>query len=255
LSLREALENKLGSSLIDPGVFTLEPRSPVAGATHNEDQLPSLFFYLINIFAKATIKQFIVETSASPETADPIGVTIAIVFSDADFHWRGASMIDILMAKFRIVCPVLFGYRGNEKTEQGRARLGWWKDRNGQWIDEQSHMNRMMGIGSGFAAVALRNFGKSTKQNPYPPRHYWVAMAKIVNTPPAEVSNTQCLVLKAMIENYEQKFIEFYGTAALAALRTALIEFPGKVPQKSPAVNSLEVVATLLKKETGLALG
>ncbi|KAK0626846.1 GLE1-like protein-domain-containing protein [Immersiella caudata] len=253
--LREALENAPSSSLIDPGMFTLESRSPVAGATHNEDQLPSLFFYLINIFAKATIKQFIVETGANPETADPIGVTIAIVFSNADFHWRGASMIDILMAKFRIVCPVLFGYRGSEKTEQGRARLGWWKDQNGQWIDEQSHMNRMMGIGSGFAAVALRNFGKSTKQNPCPPRHYWTAMARIVNTPPAEISNTQCLVLKAMIENYEPKLLEFYGDAGRAALRAALIEFPARTAQKSPAVNSLEVVATLLKKDTGLALG
>jgi len=251
--LQEALENAPGSILIDPGMFTLEPRSPVAGAAHNEDQLPSLFFYLINIFTKATIKQFIVETGANPETADPIGVTIATVFSNADFHWRGASMIDILMAKFRIVCPVLFGYRGSEKTEQGRARLGWWKQ-NGQWIDEQSHMNRMMGIGAGFASVALRNFGKSTRQNPYPPRHYWAALARIVNTPPAEISNTQCLVLKAMIENYEQKFFQFYGDAAIAALRAALVEFPAKAPQKSPAVNSLEVVAKSLKKETGLAL-
>ncbi|KAK0652218.1 GLE1-like protein-domain-containing protein [Cercophora newfieldiana] len=253
-NMQEALENRMGCVLVDPGMFTFEPREPVQGAAHNEPQLPSLFFYLINIFAKGVIQQFIVEAGANPETADPIGVVVAIVFSDANLHWRGASFIDILMAKFRIVCPVLFGYRGNEKTEQGRAKLGWWKD-NGHWIGEQAHMTRMMGLGSGFAAVALRNFGKSARVNPYPPRHYWVAMAKIVNTPSAEISNTQCLVLKAMIVNYEQKFIEFYGTAALAAMRTALIEFPARAPEKSAAVNSLEVVATLLRKDTGLVLG
>lgn len=253
-SLREAMANQVQSQLVDPGLFTLEPRNPVQGATRNEPQLPSLFLYLINIFAKAAIKQFIVEGGANPETADPIGVMVAFTFSDAEFHWRGASLIDILIAKFRIVCPVLFGYRGSEKTEQGRARLGWWKDESGRWIDDQSHMNRMMGLGSGFAAISLRKFGKSSKKNPYPPRNYWTAMAKIVNTPSAEISNTQCLVLKAMIENYEQRFIEFYGTAAIAALKTALIDFPARAPTKSSAVSSLEVVAQLLKRSTGLSL-
>jgi nucleoporin GLE1 len=80
-------------------------------------------------------------------------------------------------------------------------------------------------------------------------------MSRIVNTPSAEISNTQCVVLKAMVETYEQKFIEFYGTAALAALRTALIEFPARAPHKSAAVNSLEVLAQLLKRDTGLVLG
>lgn len=163
-------------------------------------------------------------------------------------------MIDILLAKFRIVCPVLFGYRGSEKTEQGRARLGWWKD-SGRWIGEQQHMDRMTGLGAGFAAISLRKFAASKKQNPYPARHYWTAMARIVNTPAVEISNTQCIVLKAMIENYEGKFIDAYGSAAVVALRTALVEFPARAPTKGAAVHSLEVLATLLKKNTGLTLG
>lgn len=183
-----------------------------------------------------------------------MGVCIAAVFSDPAFAWRGASMIDILLAKFRIVCPVLWGYRGSEKTEQGRARIGWWKD-NGRWVTEQVHFDRMTGLGAGFAAISLRNFASSKKQNPYPPRHYWAAMAKIVNTPSGEISNTQCVVLKAMIQNYEEKFIHAYGTAALAALRTALVEFPARAPVKSSAVNSLQVVHDLLRKSTGAALG
>lgn len=224
------------------------------GALHNDAQMPSIFIYLLNIFAKYSINQFLGETSARSEAADPIGVCIAATFSEPDFQWRGASLIDILMAKFRIVCPVLFGYRGNESTEQGRQRLGWWKS-DGKWVDQQTHFNRMEGLGAGFAAVALRKFATSKKENPYPPRHYWTAMAKIVNTPTAEISDTQCLVLKAMIQNYEQKFIEFYGTASLAALRTCLIEFPARIAKKSAAVESLVVVAQLLKKDSGLVLG
>ncbi|KAK3325429.1 GLE1-like protein-domain-containing protein [Apodospora peruviana] len=252
--LREALQNQVQSQLIDPSNFVMEPRNPVEGAVHNEPQLPSLFLYLLNIFAKAAIAQFINEAGARPETADPVGICIAATFSEPDFLWHGVSLIDILIAKFRIVCPVLFGYKGSEKTEQGRQRLGWWKD-SGSWVTEQQHMDRMTGLGAGFAAVSLRNFGPSKKTNPYPPRHYWTAMAKIVNTPSADISNTQCVVLKSMIQNYEQKFIQFYGTAAIAALRTSLLEFPGRAPQKSAAVNSLGVLAELLKKDSGLVLG
>ncbi|KAK0720512.1 GLE1-like protein-domain-containing protein [Lasiosphaeris hirsuta] len=251
--LREALGNQVGSAPMDPSLFILGPRNPVQGALHNEPQLPSLFFYLLNIFSKATVSQFINEAGAKPETADPVGVCIAFVFSDPEFLWRGASLIDILMAKFRIVCPVLFGYRGNEKTEQGRARLGWWKD-NGHWVGDQQHMDRMTGLGAGFAAVSLRKFANSKKDNPYPPRYYWAAMARIVNTPPAEMSNTQCVVLRSMIQNFEHKFIEFYGTAAIVALRMCLVEFPARAPQKTPAVGSLEVLGQVLKRDAGLHL-
>ncbi|KAK4157210.1 GLE1-like protein-domain-containing protein [Chaetomidium leptoderma] len=252
--LREALSNQVQSQPMDPSNFVMEPRNPADGAMHNEPMLPSIFLYLVNIFAKAAVSQFINEAGARPETADPVGICVVATLSEPEFLWRGKSLIDILLAKFRIVCPVLFGYRGSEKTEQGRQRLGWWKD-SGRWVPEQQHMDRMTGLGAGFAAISLRNFANSKKTNPFPPREYWTAMSRIVNTQPAEISNTQCVVLKSMVENYEQKFIEFYGTAAIAALRTALLEFPARAPQKSAAVNSLEVVAQLLKRDTGLVLG
>ncbi|KAL2269706.1 hypothetical protein VTJ83DRAFT_1890 [Remersonia thermophila] len=252
--LREALSNQVQSQLMEVSNFVLEPRNPVQGAVNNDAVLPSIFLYLINIFAKAAIAQFINEAGSRPETADPVGICVAATLSEPDFLWRGKSLIDMLLAKFRVVCPVLFGHRGSEKTEQGRARIGWWKD-CGRWVSEQQHMDRMTGLGAGFAAISLRNFAHSKKTNPFPPREYWAAMARIVNTPAADISGTQCTVLKAMVEGYEQKFIEFYGTAALAALRTALIEFPARATQRSPAVDALQVVAQRLKRDTGLVLG
>ncbi|KAK4212114.1 Nucleoporin GLE1 [Rhypophila decipiens] len=254
-NLREALANQVGSQLVDPNDYLLEPRSYAQGGQQSPEKLPSLFLYLLNQFAKAAISQFVNEASARPETADPVGVCIAATFSDPNFQWRGQSLIDILMAKFRIVCPVLFGFRGSEKTLEGRKRLGWKKE-HGSWVDEQVHMDRMTGLGAGFAAVSLRNFSKTKKVNPYPPRNYWTAMAKIVNTPSPEISNTQAVVLKAMIQNYEQKFLEHYGSAAIAALRMCLFEFPARVPagSQSAAINSLGVLATQLQRDSGLVL-
>ncbi|KAI5924382.1 GLE1-like protein-domain-containing protein [Camillea tinctor] len=251
--LNESLSGSVPSSPVDPLNFITDKREPAEGAMHNETHLPSLFLYLLNHFAKAVINQFINECGAQPKTADPIGVIAAMVFSNKAYLWRGKTLIDILMAKFRVVCPVLFGYRGSEKTEQGRLRLGWKKDGPG-WTPEQQHTDRMKGLGVGYAAIALRDFSKSPNTNPWPPSRYWTSLARIVNTPPAEISNTQCVVLRAMIEIYEERFLTFYGTAAIAALRKALVEFPAKAQDKTPAVSGLQVLASILKRDIGLQL-
>ncbi|KAI1462418.1 GLE1-domain-containing protein [Annulohypoxylon moriforme] len=251
--LDEAMSGAVPSQLVDPSDYITDKREPVQGALHNEPQLPSLFLYLLNHFAKAVINQFINECGAQPKTADPIGVTVAIIFSKDVYLWRGKTLIDILMAKFRVVCPVLFGYYGSEKTEQGRLRLGWKKSPAG-FIPEQQHSDRMKGLGAGYAAIALRNFGKTKSTNPWPPTHYWTAMAKIVNTPPADISETQFVVLRAMIEASEEKFIQFYGNAGIAALRKALVEFPNKAVNKTPGASGLQVLAQILKRDIGLEL-
>ncbi|KAI0388818.1 GLE1-domain-containing protein [Xylariaceae sp. FL0594] len=250
----ESLSGTVPSALIDPSQFILDKqRPPVEGALHNEPQLPSLFLYLLNVFSKAVLNQFINECGAQPKAADPLGVIAAHVFSNKSHQWRGKPLIDIMMAKFRIVCPVVFGYRGSEKTEQGRARLGWRKEGNA-WAPEQQHIDRMKGLAVGYAAISLRDFTKSPNTNPWPPSKYWTSLAKIVNTPPTEVSNTQCVVLRAMIEAYEERFLLFYGTAAIAALRTALVDFPSKVPVQTPGTAGLQVLAQMIKRDTGLAL-
>ncbi|KAI1093990.1 GLE1-domain-containing protein [Rostrohypoxylon terebratum] len=251
--LDEAISGSVPSQLVDPSDYITDKREPVQGALHNEPQLPSLFLYLLNHFAKAVINQFINECFAQPKIADPIGVTVAIIFSKDIYLWRGKTLIDILMAKFRVSCPVLFGYHGNEKTEQGRLRLGWKKSAGG-FIPEQQHSDRMKGLGAGYAAIALRNFGKTKNTNPWPPSNYWAAMARIVNTPPADISETQFVVLRAMIETSEEKFIQFYGNAAIAALRKALVEFPEKAVNKTPGASGLQVLAQILKRDIGLEL-
>ncbi|KAG5950947.1 hypothetical protein E4U53_004134 [Claviceps sorghi] len=253
--LRQSLDGQLPSPMVDASQFVARPRPPsgVEGP-NNGPALPAMFVYLINIIAKNIIRQFINECRADPKAADPIGVFTAQIFSHQDFSWRGQSLMDIVMAKFRVVCPVLFGSRGNEKLEGGRKALGW-KMEGPSWIPEQKHNDRMAGLGAGFASIALRDFSKSSKTNPYPPTHYWRAFACIVNCPPGEVSNTQMVVLRAMIDGHEQRFLNFYGNAAVAALRLALVEFPNRAPAHSAAAGSLRALGDILRTDRGLALG
>ncbi|KAF4511093.1 hypothetical protein G6O67_002926 [Ophiocordyceps sinensis] len=251
--LKEAVEGQIASPPVEVSRFMAEPRPSAEGITSRDVGLPSLFVYLINICAKGIISQFINECGANPKAADPIGVFTAQLFSHKDFQWQGQSLIDILLAKFRVVCPVLFGFRGNDKTERGRQAIGWRKD-GPSWITEQNHNDRMAGLGAGFAAVSLRDFSKSSKENPYPPTHYWRAFAGIVNSPPNETSNTQYVVLRSMIEGHEQRFLDFYGNAAVAALRLALVEFPKRAPEHASAAGTLRALAEVLRTEGGLNL-
>lgn len=241
------------SEPVDASIFVADKREPMEGAVHNGEKLPAVFVYLLNHLSKAIIHQFTSEVGANPKSAEPIGIVAAHVFSNKDFHWRGKPMVDILIAKFRIACPVLFGARGNDKTEAGRAAVGW-KREDGRWISDQAHSDRMTGLGAGFAAVSLRDFRKASKANPYPPSHYWKAMAAIVNSPPQLISNTQFIVLKAMIDGHETRFIQFYGTAAIAALRVALVEFPKKAPANSHTAQGLQVLGQMLQQDQGLVL-
>ncbi|KAK5631032.1 hypothetical protein RRF57_006747 [Xylaria bambusicola] len=251
--LEESLSGSIPSAMVDPSQYVIDERGPMEGALHNEAQLPSLFLYLLNIFAKTIINQFINECGAQPKAADPLGVIAAQIFSNKFYHWRGKTLVDILMAKYRVACPVLFGCHGSESTEQGRARLGWRRDGAG-WAPEQQHIDRMKGLAVGYAAISLRDFSRSPNTNPWPPSKYWTSLAKVVNTPPAEISNTQCVVLRGMIEIYEERFIYFYGSAAIAALRLALVDFPNKVQAKTPGTSGLQVLAQMLKRDIGLEL-
>ncbi|KAK1966684.1 GLE1-like protein [Colletotrichum sublineola] len=250
-ALRESLDGRVPSPLVDANIYVQQNREPVESAVNNGPQLPALFIYLLNILAKAIIQQFSNEGGANPKSAEPVGIVTAQIFSHKDYQWRGASMIDILIAKFRVACPVLFGSRGSDKTENGRKAIGWKKE-NGNWVPEQAHNDRMTGLGAGFAAISLRDFSKASKTNPYPPTNYWKAMAQIVNSPPQLVSNTQYIVLKSMIDGHEQRFINFYGNAAIAALRMALVEFPKRAPPGATAAQALQVLADVLRRDSGL---
>lgn len=213
------------------------------------------FVYLLNIFAKAVISQLITEASVAPTTADPIGIVAITIFANNDLRWQGTSLIDILIAKFHVVCPVLFGVlNGNEKTEAGRKRLGWWKDPDtGGWVSEQRHSERMTGLGAGFAALSLRDFKQSKSSNPFPPRNYWTVLAGIVNLPKDAITQTHCVLLRALIEHHVGKFIGFFGQAAIALLKVAVVDFPRKA-DKSVGSIALATLSETIRKDYKLTL-
>lgn len=222
----------------------------MADAKHNGEQMPIMFLYLMSIFTKTIVAQLIDEASSRSEAAEPIGVLAHQVFSHPDYQWRNCSFVDILIAKYYVACPILFGSTGNERTEAGRISIGWKYD-NGVAIPAAVHTSRMTGLAVGYAALTLRNYSKTSRQNPYSPHHYWTCIATITNTDPMLICPTQFTVLKGLIEHHTDKFLAFYGDQALAALRVAVVSFPASAKESSIEAMSLQVLANKWANEDG----
>lgn len=234
---------------IDITMFLASPPSQLANP-----KCPALLVYLLNIFAKAIVAQLIDEASVKPQIADNVGTVASSLFAIDPFRWQGISFIDILISKLHVVCPVLFGIYGEENSAAGKDRIGWSREEpNGPFIPQQQHFGRMTGLGAGFAAISLRNYEKAAATNPYPEYHYWKCLARITNTPPNRITQTHFVVLKAMIEGHEDRFLMFYGDAARAALRHALIEVPKRSPQ-SVASKALAGLVDVQRREQKLHL-
>lgn len=248
--LLEASKITVPSVDVRPYILEIPPSIDAA----EPSQVSALMLYQMNILAKAVVSQFIDEASVAPKAADPAGVLAISIFAAPDFRWKGISLIDMLLAKYHVVCPVLFGIYGSEKTEGGRKRLGWRRE-DGHWVGEQKHGERMTGLGAGYAAVSLRDFKNSQNPNPYPPSNYWQAVARITNTPKQDITETHYLVLKAMIENHADKFAAFFGQRpGMAALRRAIVGFTQLAPQGSVAAGSLKTLRTTLQKDLRITL-
>lgn len=244
---------KKAATVTEPGIdVALYLATPPFQAA--DTQFSALLIYLLNIFAKAIISQFIDEAGVKPQMADSVGTAASHIFAVDNFRWKNVSLIDILLAKYHVVCPVLFGIYGDERTTQGKQRLGWSReDEVGRFIPEQRHFERMTGLGAGFAAISLRNYEKANARNPYPDYHYWQALARITNLRPSQITQTHFVVLKGMIQNSEERFLLFFGDAAVAALRLALIELPKRSPP-SVAAKALGGLVDVLKREQKLTL-
>jgi nucleoporin GLE1 len=241
---------------LDAREFMVNPGS-LTNLDSNAAQVPAVFIFLLNMCAKAAINTFKKTAVAVTET---VGITVAFVFGSLDLRFHGESFIDILLAKYRFACPILFGIYGPERTEGGRVRLGWpfsvGDDGRRLWIDEKDFFEEQTSLAVGWAALTLRDFKKAkTSSNACPPWNYWKSVSCIVNTPPEQVTRLHFVVLKNLIENHADKFIKFYGQAATVALRTAVVVFPGKQGAKgSTERNGLEFLRDGLRREFGIVL-
>ncbi|KAJ5332575.1 hypothetical protein MYU51_018949 [Penicillium brevicompactum] len=228
---------------------------PPQELTTSENKAPAMLIYGLNVFSKSMISSLLAEAAIKQTHAEPIGIIAAQIFSFDIFTYKGLHMSDILWAKYRVVCPALWGFTGNDKTEGGRRALGWWRSPDTDtWISEQNHMDRMTALGAGYAAITLRNFGKTTRQNPFPNTLFWATMSKILAIPPAELQETQIALLAALLRSSGERILGFFGQFGLALMHHAIIELPRQIERESMALTQLSTLKELYMREKNILI-
>jgi nucleoporin GLE1 len=224
----------------------------MAGSEH---KISALLIYALNIYAKALVSALITEAALNPGHAEPIGIMAAQIFSQDGLMYKGIPLSDVLMAKFRVVCPALWGFTGNDKTDSGRRALGWSREEaSGPFISEQAHLDRMTALGSGYAAITLRNFGKTARKNPFPNTMFWDSITKILAIPPSELQETQIILLGSLLRSSPERILGFFGQIGLVLMRKALVELPASVPRQTVAVIQLTALKETLRREKNILL-
>ncbi|EPS25682.1 hypothetical protein PDE_00616 [Penicillium oxalicum 114-2] len=237
---------------IDIRGFIAFPPPEVAQAEH---KVPAMLIYALNMLAKALVSALITEASINPDHAEPIGIVAAQIFSMDSFMFQGIPMSDILLAKYRVVCPALWGSTGDDKSESGRQALGWWREEaGGPFVSEQAHMDRMTALGAGYAALTLRNFGKTQRRNPFPNTMFWSSLQKILSIPPTQLRDTQIALLYAMLRASSERILGFFGQFGLALMRRAIVELPAALPQQTMIVNQLTLLRETYARDRNLLL-
>ncbi|CAG7932463.1 unnamed protein product [Penicillium olsonii] len=252
--IKADLQNALAFSqpTVDIAKFIAFPPQEL---TTTENKAPAMLIYGLNVFSKSLISSLLAEAAIKQSHAEPIGIIAAQIFSLDIFTYKGLHMSDILWAKYRVVCPALWGFTGNDKTEGGRRTLGWWREPDtGSWISEQNHMDRMTALGAGYAAITLRNFGKTTRQNPFPNTLFWATMSKIMAIPAAQLQETQIALLAALLRSSGERIMGFFGQYGLALMHHAIVELPRQIERESMALTQLSTLKELYMREKNILI-
>lgn len=228
---------------------------PPEEIANTENKVPALLIYGFNIFAKCLVSALLTEASIKPRHAESVGIAAAQIFSMESFIYKGIHLSDILWAKYRVVCPALWGFNGDVNTEEGKRALGWWREEaNGPFIGEQAHLDRMTALGAGFGAITLRNFGKSARRNPFPNIIFWKSISKILAIPPSQLTDTQITLLHNMLRFSGERILTFFGQFGLALLRRAIIKLPAAFERQTMPVNQLKVLKETYERDYNIKL-
>lgn len=168
------------------------------------------------MFVKKVVEALDTELGNKPPAeraacADPFGIMLAQIFALPEFYVKERSLIDIFWAKLHVTCPMLFGLPFVQNQKGTKA-------------------GGVAAYAAGFAAVTLRDFSNSARRNPAPNRLFWEAFARILNMPPPMQGRSQYEILTSFLSpGFVERFIKFYGQAAIIVLRKALNDFPASV--------------------------
>ncbi|KAK9484751.1 GLE1-like protein-domain-containing protein [Lipomyces starkeyi] len=205
--------------------------------------------WLLNFLSKSIVSQAETETTVSPMSAFPLGTLAVFMMSKHD------KLRDLLIARIVKKCPYVIGYSCSIDTEEGRIRMGY-KRIEGKWEDDAMYCERMGGIASVWGVMTQIGFPlNSNISHPYPMYHSWTFISRMLNLPPASLTNAHFTVMAAWWELTARRFLIAYGREGHKLLTTVWDAWTRAASDKRyPAAARLRILGEQWQEhgETGL---
>lgn len=169
--------------------------------------------WILNFVSDAIISQAETEVSVKPKSSLPLAkltMNLLILYKDLSYF---------LLAKFYRSCPYLLGYSCSHETEQGRIRLGWNRDEsNGKWENEVQYNERLCGITTLYSVLtrlqldhSYVGYDPATTKHPLPIKNSWILLARLVDLPSDQLSETHYSIVGAWWDACAKEFLMAYG--------------------------------------------
>ncbi|KAK9331024.1 GLE1-like protein-domain-containing protein [Lipomyces starkeyi] len=205
--------------------------------------------WLLNFLSKSIVSQAETETTVSPMSAFPLGTLAVFMMSKHD------KLRDLLIARIVKKCPYVIGYSCSIDTEEGRIRMGY-KRIEGKWEDDAMYCERMGGIASVWGVMTQIGFPlNSNISHPYPLYHSWTFISRMLNLPPASLTNAHFTVMASWWELTARRFLIAYGREGHKLLTTVWDAWTRAASDKRyPAAARLRILGEQWQElgETGL---
>lgn len=181
----------------------------------------SVYKWILNFVSDAIISQAETEVSVKPTASVPLAkltLNLLILFEDLRYF---------LLAKFYSSCPFLLGYSCSQDTEEGRLRLGWSRDADtGKWEIEEQHNERLCGISTLYSVItrlkldaSYVGYDPSRTKHPLPIKHSWIFLARMVDVPTDQLSETHYAIVGAWWDACCTEFLMAYGRQSQKLLK------------------------------------
>ncbi|KAJ2706269.1 hypothetical protein FB645_001785 [Coemansia sp. IMI 203386] len=141
--------------------------------------------WMLNLVAKAVVKQAEKEVSVAHHAAYPLAATTILLMQR---HPRLADMLLVrLVKKCPYVVPQFFPKKDSQTAEEYLISIGYKEKDDDELEPEGIYMERMAGMLALFAAVT-QSPAINGKPNPMPVSYAWTWLARMLNLPPRSIS-------------------------------------------------------------------
>ncbi|KAJ2493575.1 hypothetical protein IWW37_000441 [Coemansia sp. RSA 2050] len=205
--------------------------------------------WMLNLTAKAIVKQAEKEASIAQHAAYPLATTAVLIMQT--YPQLTDMLLIRLVKKCPYVVPQYFGRQAGQSAEDYLRSIGY-KEKEDEGLESENiYTERMTGMLALYAAI-VQTASANGKPNLFPISHGWTWMARLLNLPPRSISP---LLVHTFLSVAGASLMAAYGKQFKKLLDTLINSWVPSISAKDPvAVASKSNLCGYLEKyqKTGM---